>query len=88
MEGRSITTGGFGGIDEGGPVRRVWRDPGRCVICREYRLDQTDFLDTVDLVGSNDEAREAVWSVLEFSVKEPDQVLCDCGLWDTGCVGL
>ena len=79
MEARSITTGGFGGIDEGGPVRRVWRDPGRCVLCRGCRFDQTDFLDTVDLVGSNDEAREAVWSVLEFSVREPDRVLYDRG---------
>ena len=31
---------------------------------------------------------EAVWPVLEFSVKEPDRVLCDCGRWDTGSVGL
>ena len=84
MEGRSITTGGFGGIDEGGPVRRVWRDPGRCVVCRECRFDQTDFLDTIDPSGASEEAREVDWMVLEFSVKEPDRVLCDRGCWDTG----
>ena len=77
MEGWSITTGGFGGIDEGGPVRRVWRDPGRCVICRECRSDHTNFLDTVNLGGLNDEVWEDVWAVLECSVREPDRVLCD-----------
>ena len=84
MEGRSITTGGLGGIDEGGPVRHAWRDPGRCVVCHECRFDQTDFLDTIDPSGASEEAREADWIVLEFSVKEPDRVVCDCGCWDTG----
>ena len=84
MEGRSITTGGFGGIDEGGPVRRVWRDPGCCVVCRECRLDQTDFLDTIDPSGASDEAREADWIVLEFSVREPDRVRRDRGCWNAG----
>ena len=82
MEGRSITTGGFGGVDEGGPVRRVWRDPGCCVVCRERRSDQTDFLDTIDPSGASDEAREADWIVLEFSVREPDRVRRDRGCWD------
>ena len=82
MEGRSITTGGFGGVDEGGPVRRVWRDPGCCVVCRERRSDQTDFLDTIDPPGASDEAREADWIVLEFSVREPDRVRRDRGCWD------
>ena len=77
MEGRSITTGCFGGIDEGGPVGRVWRDTGRCVLCCECRSDHIDFLDTVDMGGLNDEVWEDVWAVLECSVREPDGVLCD-----------
>ena len=84
MEGRSITTGGFGGIDEGGPAGRVWRDPGRCVVCRECWFDQTDFSDTLDPSGASEEAREADRTVLEFSVKEPERVRRDRGCWDTG----
>ena len=54
------------------------------MVCRECRFDQTDFLDTIDPSGASDEAREADWIVLEFSVREPDRVRRDRGCWNAG----